>query len=41
MESSAARTIVSAEQRLVLERWVAAHGTPQSVAMRARIVLMP
>ena len=39
MESSASRTVVSAEQRLVLERWVAAHGTPQSVAMRARIVL--
>src|SRR5450756_497099 len=40
MESTASRTIVSEEQRLVLERWVAAHGTPQSVAMRARIVLM-
>ena len=39
MESSASRTVVSAEQRLVLERWVAAHGTPQSVAMSARIVL--
>ena len=39
MESSASRTVVSAEQRLVLERWGAAHGTPQSVAMRARIVL--
>jgi len=40
MESTASRTSVSEEQRLVLERWVAAHGTPQSVAMRARIVLM-
>jgi transposase len=39
MESSTSATTVSAEQRLVLERWVAAHGTPQSVAMRARIVL--
>jgi transposase len=40
MASSSARTIVSAEQRGLLERWVAAHGTPKSVAMRARIVLM-
>jgi transposase len=40
MESSTSRTTVSTEQRLVLERWVAAQGTPQSVAMRARIVLM-
>ena len=31
---------VSDEQRLLLERWARAHGTPQSVAMRARIVLM-
>jgi transposase len=40
MESTAARTIISEEQRLVLERWVAAYGTPQSVALRARIVLL-
>ncbi len=40
MESTASETIVSAEQRLVLERWVAAHTTPQSIALRARIVLM-
>ena len=40
LASSAARSIVSAEQRLVLERWAHAHGTPQSVALRARIVLL-
>jgi transposase len=34
------RTEVSGEQREQLERWARAHGTPQSVAMRARIVLM-
>ena len=39
MESSTSKTSVTAEQRRVLERWVAAQGTPQSVAMRARIVL--
>src|SRR5450756_1224712 len=39
MASGPARTIVSAEQRGLLERWVGAHGTPQSVALRARIVL--
>jgi transposase len=33
-------TVVSDEQRAVLERWVAAHSTPQSVAVRARIVLL-
>ncbi len=33
-------TLVSDEQRVVLERWVAAHSTPQSVAARARIVLL-
>jgi transposase len=32
--------MVSEEQRRVLERWVAAQRTPQSVAMRARIVLL-
>src|SRR5271154_3630575 len=31
---------VSEEQRVLLERWVNAHGTPQSVAVRAWIVLM-
>jgi transposase len=40
MESTASRTSVSAEQGLVLGRWARAHGTPQSVAMRARIVLL-
>ena len=30
----------SAEQRALLERWVRAHGTPQSIATRARVVLM-
>jgi hypothetical protein len=40
MESTAPGTIFSGEQRLVLERWVAAHGTPQDVALRARIALM-
>jgi len=40
MESTASRTSVSAQQRLVLERWVSAHSTPQSVALRARIVLL-
>jgi transposase len=32
-------TVVSDEQRALLERWVGAHKTPQSVALRARIVL--
>jgi transposase len=36
----ASTTVVSEEQRAVLERWVAAHSTPQSVAVRARIVLL-
>ena len=35
----ASTTVVSGE-RAVLERWVAAHSTPQSVALRARIVLL-
>jgi transposase len=38
--STAVRAEVSGEQRALLERWVRAHGTPQSVAARARIVLM-
>ncbi|HME03179.1 MAG TPA: IS630 family transposase [Solirubrobacteraceae bacterium] len=37
---TAVRTELSGEQRALLERWAKAHGTPQSVAMRARIVLM-
>jgi transposase len=32
--------MVSAEQRELLERWVGAQKTPQSVALRARIVLL-
>ena len=39
MTSTARITVVSDEQRAVLERWVAAHTTPQSVVTRARIVL--
>jgi transposase len=34
------RAEVSEEQRVLLERWSKAHGTPQSIATRARIVLM-
>ena len=34
------RTVVSDEQGVVLERWVGAQKTPQSVALRARIVLL-
>jgi len=33
-------TEVSEGQRAGLERWARAHGTPQSIAMRARIVLL-
>ncbi len=39
MASAAAITVVGDEQRAVLERWLAAHKTPQSVVTRARIVL--
>jgi len=39
MESTASSTTLSAEQRELLERWVGAQKTPQSVAVRARIVL--
>jgi transposase len=39
MASTTASTSVSEEQRRLLERGVAAHSTPQSVAVRARIVL--
>jgi transposase len=40
MGSALAETVISDEQRLVLERWVGAQKTPQSVAVRARIVLL-
>jgi transposase len=40
MAATTASTRVSDEQRAVLDRWVAALSTPQSVAMRARIVLL-
>jgi transposase len=36
----AVQTVVSEQQRAVLERWVGAQKTPQSVAVRARIVLL-
>jgi transposase len=36
----AVQTVLGEEHRVVLERWVAAQKTPQSVAVRARIVLM-
>lgn len=39
MASLSAGTVVSDEQRVVLERWAGAQKTPQSVAVRARIVL--
>src|SRR5436189_4640856 len=35
-----AKTTLSAEQRVLLERWAGAQKTPQSVALRARIVLL-
>ncbi len=40
MASAAASTVISGEQRAILERWVSAQKTPQSVALHARIVLM-
>ncbi len=40
MASAVAGTGLSEEQRLVLERWAGAQKTPQSVALRARIVLL-
>lgn len=40
MASAAVDIVVSEEQRTLLERWVAAQKTPQSVALRARIVLL-
>jgi transposase len=39
MAGVAVRTVLSEDHRAVLERWVAAQKTPQSVAVRARIVL--
>ena len=39
MASTASTMVISDEQRRVLERWVAAHSTPQNVVTRARIVL--
>jgi transposase len=40
MASAIQKTVISDEQRSVLERWVKAQNTPQSVAQRARIVLL-
>jgi len=40
MTSAMRETVISEEQRSVLERWVNAQQTPQSVAQRARIVLL-
>jgi transposase len=39
MAGVAVQTVLSEEHRGVLERWVAAHKTPQGVGVRARIVL--
>ncbi|MGZ4273656.1 MAG: helix-turn-helix domain-containing protein, partial [Solirubrobacteraceae bacterium] len=36
----ASRAEVSEQQQALLERWARAHGTPQSIATRARIVLL-
>jgi transposase len=40
MASAMRKTVISEDQRSVLERWVNAQKTPQSVAQRARIVLL-
>jgi len=40
MASAMRETVISEDQRSVLERWVNAQKTPQSVARRARIVLL-
>ena len=40
MASAMRETVITEEQRSVLERWVNAQKTPQSVAQRARIVLL-
>ena len=37
---TAAAIELSAEDRVTLERWVSAHGTPQSLARRARVILL-
>ncbi|MDQ3097976.1 MAG: helix-turn-helix domain-containing protein, partial [Chloroflexota bacterium] len=39
MAAAIMSTVVSDEERTLLERWVSAQKTPQSVALRARIVL--
>ena len=39
MSSSLTETVIAEGQRQILERWVGAQKTPQSVALRARIVL--
>jgi transposase len=40
MAPAAVVSEISGEQRALLERWARAHGTPQNVATRARIVLL-
>jgi transposase len=40
MSKSSVTVELQPEQQKVLEQWVRAHGTPQQVAMRCRIVLM-
>jgi len=40
MWQSAEAIAVSAEQRSVLEAWLRAHSTPQSIALRANIILL-
>ena len=40
MWTKAPQLAVSEEQRKVLETWVRAHSTPQSVVTRARIILL-
>ena len=38
--AAAAPIELSAEDKVTLERWVSAHGTPQSLARRARVILL-
>ena len=38
--AGAAAIELSAEDRITLERWVSAYGTPQSLARRARVILL-
>ena len=40
MASALAETVILDDQRAILERWVGAQKTPQSVALRARVVLL-